>query len=143
MKLLTAPGWTQETITSDDELVPFIETQTRFNPLGLLGVGPMFKTRQVRTVRHMPGLKFAGRRSAIEVKIDFEDTDAWVVTWIRDEGRDDGRYERTQQNTDGFILSYGSKNFRLYSILPCENLHDNVWRCSMDHFVELKDGRVD
>lgn len=136
MKLLTAPVWTQEVIESAEEPVPFVETRMTFNPLGLIGVGALFKTKQVRTMRSFPGVRFPGRSTAIEVEIDFEAADAWAATWIVD-----GEcYERTQQNRDGYVLEYGGRKFHIYGILPRANLHDNVWRCSMDHFKELERG---
>jgi hypothetical protein len=120
MKLLTKPGADPKTV----EIKIPARRETKFNPLGLLGIGPITTTRDIpaRTVKTMPALV---RPKPIE--IDFEDEDA-IDSCI-----DVGAYDMIKKKT-AFPLTFEGDVYVLHGVIPMKLLRDNVWQCSIDFF---------
>ncbi len=120
MKLLTKPSADTKTV---EVTVPACR-ETRFNPLGLLGIGPITTTRYIpaRTVKTVPALV---RPKPIE--IDFDDEDA-IDSCI-----DVGVYDFIKKKT-AFPLMFEGKVYTLHGVFPIKLLRDNVWESSIDYF---------
>jgi hypothetical protein len=121
MKLLTKPSVTRERIESK---IP-ARRETRFNPLGILGVMPIFVTQNIpeRTVVW----PYAGRSIIDKLKIDFEHEDAMDLCI------EIGAYDFIKKKT-AFALSFDGVDYVLHGVIPEKLLHDNVWECNIDHF---------
>jgi hypothetical protein len=122
MKLLTKPSSTREVIEWE---VP-ARRETRFNPFGLLGIGPITTSRDIpaRKVR----APFPGRTVLNKVEIDFEDEDA-IDLCVEVEPFGCSRKKRTE-----FTLMFEGEVYILHGVLPEKLLRDNVWSCSIDQF---------
>jgi hypothetical protein len=120
MKLLTKPGAKAEPI----EIKIPARTETRFNPLGLLGIGPITTTRQIpeHTVARLPG-----RSILSKIEIDFEDEDA-IDLCI-----DVGAYDMIKKKTE-FTLLFEGEVYIIHGVIPEKLLRDKVWECSIDFF---------
>lgn len=120
MKLLTKPGAKAEPI---EIKIPAC-TETRFNPLGLLGIGPITTTREIpeRTVARLPG-----RSVLSKIEIDFEEEDA-INLCI-----DVGVYDFIKKKT-AFTLMFEGEVYILHGVIPLERLRDNVWKCNIDRY---------
>lgn len=127
MKLLTHPGKTIDEIRLGGT---YTETQTTFNPLGLFGVGPMLRTREVR--RGSPRvMRFAGRIQMLDVNIDFEDEDPWRICVYYDEEYD---CWRKVQRPEGWGLELDGVKYTVHGLMPIVHIESHVWKCSIDYF---------
>jgi hypothetical protein len=120
MKLLTKPECEPKVL----EVKILAHTKTRFNPLGIFGIGPITTTTFVpeKTVASMPG-----RTILKPVEIDFEDEDA-INLCI-----DVGAYDMIKRKT-AFTLVFEGEVYILHGVLPQKLLRNNVWECSIDFF---------
>ena len=132
MKLLTHPGKTIEEIELGGT---YTETRTTFNPLGLLGVGPMFKTREV--TRGSPWImKFPGRIQMTNIKVDFEGEDPWRICMYRDEEFD---CWLKVQRPEGWDLELDGVKYTLFGLQPLDHVEAHVWTCGIDCFKDSLD----
>jgi hypothetical protein len=122
MKLLTKPECEPKVM---EVKIP-AHTKTRFNPLGIFGIGSITTTTFVpeKMVASMPG---TGRTILKPVEIDFEDEDA-INLCI-----DVGAYDMIKRKT-AFTLVFEGEVYILHGVLPEKLLRDNVWECSIDFF---------
>jgi hypothetical protein len=120
MKLLSKPSADPNTL----EIKVPARRETKFNPLGLLGIGPIITTRDVpaRTVTPMQALVLPR-----PIKIDFEDEDA-IDACI-----DVGAYDFIKKKS-AFPLMFEGKVYILHGVFPIKLLRDNVWSCNIDFF---------
>ncbi len=128
MKLLTHPGSTLECITVGGT---YLELRTTFNPLGIFGIGPVFKTQEI--VRHRPEMHFTGRRKMIDIKVDFESEDPWRICVYHDEEFDCWRNVR---RPEGWALELDGVKYTLFGLMPLTHVEGNVWECCLDHYED-------
>lgn len=120
MKLLTKPDANMEVI---EYTVP-ARHETRFHPLGLLGIGPLTTTQEI-PARTTIGM--LGRKVLKKIQIDFEDEDA-IDLCI-----DVGVYDMIKRKTE-FKLAFDEKVYIIHGVIPEKCLRDNVWECNIDHY---------
>jgi hypothetical protein len=121
MKLLTKPSSTREVIEWE---VP-ARRETRFNPFGLLGFGPITTSRDIPARKVV--VPYPGRSVLDKIEIDFEDEDA-IDSCI-----DVGAYDFIKKKT-AFPLTFDGEVYILHGVIPLECLRDNVWKCNIDFF---------
>jgi len=120
MKLLTKPGTKAESI----EIKIPARTETRFNLLGLIGIGPITTKREIP---ERTGARLPWRSILSKIEIDFEDEDA-INLCI-----EVGAYDMIKKKTE-FLLLFEGEVYILHGVLPEKLLRDNVWECSIDFF---------
>ncbi len=120
MKLLTKPELKREVIVWEEPA----RRETRFNPFGVFGIGPISTTVEI------PGRtrtsSFPGRSVIGKVEIDFEGDDA-ITACV-----DVGEYEFIKKKT-AFALMFDGLVYILRGVVPEELLRDNIWLCNIDH----------
>jgi hypothetical protein len=121
MKLLTKPSSTREVIECE---VP-ARRETRFNPLGIFGFGPIMTTRDIPARKVVS--PYPGRSVLDKIEIDFEDEDA--ITTCIDVGVCDYIKKRTE-----FPLMFDGEIYVLHGVVPLERLRENIWKCNIDYF---------
>lgn len=121
MKLLTKPSSTREIIEWN---IP-ARRETRFNPLGIFGIGPI--TTMVYVPARTGVSSFRGRNILDKVEIDFEDEDA-INLCI-----EVGAYDMIKKKTE-FTLAFEGEVYIIHGVIPEKLLRDNIWSCNIDHF---------
>jgi hypothetical protein len=125
VKLLKKPTYTQDTVTLGAKPA---RTEVRFNPFGLVGIGP------IATLVDKPasgGMVFPGRKVFQPVEIDFEADEAIPECLMVDAQFDVPRKRREPVTIhceeDGWV-------YILHGLWPHAHLRDNVWVCIIDYF---------
>lgn len=124
MKLLSKPTYTQEQVTLGG---PRIVKETRVNPLGLLGIGPLVETRNVEK-RGIRSMTYPGRISISPVGIDLEDD--LEVFFKHGVDRFPAMLDRD--------LDFEGVNYRLFGILPLDHIEGRTWCCHINYYEVLK-----
>lgn len=126
MKLLSAPSFKQ-TIERVGYRPAEKSVAVRFNPLGLLSIGPLFRVREEERPE-VYGMAFAGRVQIPQVLIDYETELAVEFDWYL--------HDRRRMRWPKVTLDFEGRSYTLHNLLPVENKGDNVWLTTIDFFTE-------
>lgn len=130
MKLLTEPTATIEDIELS---LPETVLETKFSTLGLFGIGPLFKTREV--TKSTRSVTFAGRAQLARLDIDMEGVDPYSIFTEPDK-----RFGYRKVNkAEGWTFEFQGNNYTLFGILPLYALEygGTVYCCAIDRFLHL------